>query len=137
MALIRIDPDAINEYVPIAERKNTKDPLYIKCKFVPHRMAVEFNRIIIRAFGDERDRQRREEIEDTCNRDQFLRQVTGVVNFLDTDGKTPITDVGIFYDSVDGILMNELLSAILDQGTLTAGQRKNFTAVSGTDTRPE
>jgi len=128
MALILLDPDKIVDYVPEFDRKNTEDPLIIRCKYVPRKLSLEFNDVIARAWGNVTDTHKRIEIERACNRDQFIKQVVEVKNFIDGGGKE-IIDPGVFYDSVDATLIFEIMDAMVTQSKLTGGQRKNLPAV--------
>jgi len=128
MALILLDPDKIIDYVPDFDRKNIVDPLIIRCKYVPRKLSLEFNDIIARAMQGVTDLHKRVEIERACNKEQFIKQVVEVKNFTDEEGKS-VSDPGIFYDSVDSILIFEIMDAMVTQSKLTEGQRKNSLAV--------
>jgi hypothetical protein len=124
MALIQLDPDKIIDYVPEFDRANTTDPLIIRCKYVPRKLALEYADIIARSFDGVMDQQKRIQIERACNKDQFCKQVVEIVNYT-AEGGGPITDPAEFYDSVDGTLIFEILDAMVTQSKLTEGQRKN------------
>lgn len=128
MALILLDPDKIVDYVPEFDRKNTEDPLIIRCKYVPRKLSLEFNDVIARAMQGVTDLHKRVQIERSCNKDQFMKQVSEVKNFTGPDGKKT-SDSGIFYDSVDATLIFEIMDAMVTQSKLTEGQRKNLPAV--------
>lgn len=128
MALIRLDPDAAIDYIPVFDRDNVIDPLIIKCRYVPRKLHLEFTDVLSRSLEGITDRQKRVDIQRACDRDQFCKQVIEIKNYFEADGKTPIADPGTFYDSVDGDLVFEIIEAITTQSKLTEGQRKNLKA---------
>jgi hypothetical protein len=125
MALIQLDPDKIIDYVPLFDRKNTKDPLIVRCKYVPRKLSVAFSDVIARAIQEVSDRQKRVDIQRACDKEQFCKQVVEIKNFFD-DELNEITDPAIFYDMVDTNLIFEILEAMVNQSILTEGQLKNL-----------
>jgi hypothetical protein len=124
MALIQIDPEKAVEYVPVFDRLNKKNPLIVHIKYVPSLVYEEYLRELQTEGKGVTDEKKRLEISKAHDENMFLKQVVKVENFLDSDGNQ-VTDVKVFYKSIDHQLKMELIHAMVNTAELTAGQRKN------------
>lgn len=125
MALIKLNKDQAIPYVPLFDRKNTKDPLTVYIKYVPAVLHDEFFSKLQNQVSEVTNLMARAEISQAHDKEMFIKQVVKVENFTDQDGKK-IDDMSVFYDSIDNNLRSEIIAAMVSQSILTAGQRKNF-----------
>jgi hypothetical protein len=124
MALIRLDPNELILFIPRFERNNHKDPLTVHIKYVSAVCRDEYLRRMGLELKDAGTDLRKLEITRAHDKEMFCKQIVKIDNYVNADG-SPIEDVAVFYESIDWALRSELLGAMEDQATLTAGQRKN------------
>lgn len=128
MALITLDPETINEYIPEFDRENSVDPLIIKMRYMPHKKYLEYITMMTREMGTTNDTEKQSQISRAHDRKMFCDHVVGFENWLKLDGTKEPDDPGAFYDRNDKGLIYEIQTAIQESGVLSKGQRKNLPA---------
>ena len=124
MALITLDPDAIYEYIPIFDKKNTVDPLIVKLKFMPNKEHIDFMGAMAREMGTTNDNEKQTQISRAHDRRKFIEHVVGFENWLTPDGTKEPDDAGAFYDRNDAALIYEIGTAYMSNSILTKCQKK-------------
>lgn len=124
MALISLDPEEIFEYTPKFDRKNTKDPLIVKVKYMPNSEHIQFVADIGKDMRTTNDPEKQTEIGKAHDRRKFIEHVVGFENWFKNDGTPEPDDISRFYDVNDADLIFEINTAYASTSILTAFQKK-------------
>lgn len=123
MAIISFDPDVTVKYVPKVDRKNIdeKDVFYVDMKFVTQSKVGTYRSMISRRSEGEKLSVIADVMRDVQKK-QFIENITGVHNHSVGDKETKTSEE--LYKNGDSGLIEELLKAMEDFSTLSAGQKK-------------